>query len=314
MVENSPITVLGKSEKPSGLVNGAEIINLDLDILGEPLHFRIAAWEKPAKLSDIVPLARIITSGICEALEKTIISNGGKIPCQKGCTACCHYLTLLSAPEAVRLLEETMRLPPKQCGDVIENCSIMAKAVQEYISKSIASCDTNITPDQQKAFGDWYFMQNKPCVFLHNYSCSIYKQRPIVCREHFVAGTTSPCSGKGADEGYVVNVPISIRQALKTLTSNLNFTMQESIVLPCIFDWCKQNAELANRTWPAATMVKQFVKIVKEMEAEQATQEAGIPGKIRKPKDRKRRRYAAVHQGSRRRRKVKYRYKKNDKD
>lgn len=273
MVENSPITVLGKSEKPINLINGEELINLDLDILGEPLHFRIAAWERPAKLSDIVPLARIVSCEICEALERTIIRNGGRIPCQKGCTVCCHYLVLLSTPEALHLLEEMMHLPLKQCGDVIKSCSMMAKSVQRYISKAIASYDTNITFDQRKKFADWYFRQKKPCVFLHNNSCSIYEQRPLACREHLVGGTVSSCSVKGADEGYKVNMPISIRQALKTLTCNLNFTMQESIVLPCIFDWHKQNLELFDLTWPAATMAKQFVKIVKAMETEQAIQE-----------------------------------------
>ncbi len=273
MVENSPIMVLGKSEKPSNLINGVEVINLDLDILGEPLHFRIAAWERPAKLSDIVPLARIISSEIREVLERTIISNGGRIPCKQGCTVCCHYLVLLSTPEALRMLEEVIHLPPKQYGDVMESCSMMAKSVQEYISKSIAPCDTIVTSAQQKKFADWYFRQKKPCVFLHNESCSIYEQRPLVCREHLVGGTVSSCSVKEADEGYKVNTPISIRQALKTLTCNLNFTMQESIVLPCIFDWHKQNLELFDLTWPAVTMAKQFVKIVKAMEAEQAIQE-----------------------------------------
>ncbi len=273
VVENTPIMVLGKSEKPSNLSNGVEVISLDLDFLGEPLHFRIAAWEKPVKLSDIVPLARIISSEIREVLERIIISKGDRIPCQKGCTACCHYLVLLSIPEAFRLVEETMHLPLKQCDDVIESCSIVAKAVQEYISKSIAPYDTNITPDQQNKFADWYFRQNRPCVFLHNESCSIYEQRPLICGEHLVAGTVSSCSAKGTDKGYIVNMPISMRQALKTLTCDFAGTMQESIVLPCIFDWYKQNIELSDSKWPAATMVKRFVEIIKVMAAEQAIQE-----------------------------------------
>jgi hypothetical protein len=88
-----------------------------------------------------------------------------------------------------------------------------------------------------------------------------------------VTGTPSPCSFKRDNEGGKVDVPISIGQALKILTCNLNFTVQESIVLPCIFDWYKQNLELSNRTWPAVRMVKQFVKIIKTMEAQQATQD-----------------------------------------
>jgi Fe-S-cluster containining protein len=268
--------MLGKSEKPSDLINGAEIITLDLDILGEPLHFRIAAWEKPAKLSDIVPLARVISSEISEILQKTIIGNGRIIPCQKGCTVCCYYMVLLSAPEAFRLLEETTCLSLKQCGDVIEGCSRMAKKVQKYLSKSIALYDTSITLVQQREFSDWYYKQKRPCFFLHNNLCSIYEQRPIACQEYLIADTAFPCSFKGVNEGGKVDVPISIRQALKTLTCTLTFATQESIVLPCVFDWYRQNLELSNRTWPAVTMAKKFVKIIKAMEAEQAMQEEKI--------------------------------------
>ena len=273
MAENLPITVLGESDDPSILGNGVEIIDLDLDILGEPLRFRIAVREGPAKLSDIVPLARVISSESSEALQRTIISNGGSLRCEKGCIVCCHYLVLLSTPEAFRLLEETMHLPLKQCGDIIDSCSWMANSVQKYISKSINADESNITVAQQEKFADWYFRQKRPCFFLQNNSCSIYEQRPIICREHLVANTASPCSLKGDDKGCKVDVPISIRQALKTLISNLDFTMPESVVLPCIFDWYKDNVELSNRTWPAITMVKQFVKIVKAMEAQQTIQE-----------------------------------------
>jgi Fe-S-cluster containining protein len=266
MVKNPPITLLGESESINDLDTDAEIICLDLEILGEPLHFRFAALDKPAKLADIVPAARVISSEISEILQKKIISNGGEIPCHKGCTLCCHYLVLLSPPEALRLLEETMHLSLKDCGDVVHDCSGMADSVRKYLFRSISPEDGDASSGQQKDFADWYFKQKKPCSFLRNNSCSIYEQRPIACREYLIVDTDTFCNFNDRNEGHLLNVPISIREALKTLTCNLDMTTMESIVLPCIFDWFNYNRELANRTWSAASMVKRFVKIVKSME------------------------------------------------
>jgi Fe-S-cluster containining protein len=140
----------------------------------------------------------------------------------------------------------------------------MTKSVQRYLSKN--NYDIFAASDMQEKFADWYLKQKKPCSFLSNNSCSIYEQRPIACREHLIVNTDISCSYEDHNDGNTLEVPISIRQALKVLTCNLEMTTMESIVLPCIFDWYKLNTELSNRTWAAATMAKRFVNIVKAME------------------------------------------------
>ena len=173
MANDLPIILLEESDSVNDLSADAEIFCLDFEILGEPLHFRIAALNRPAKLADIVPAAREISSEISELLQKKIISNGGEIPCHKGCSMCCCYLVLLSPPEALRLLQETMHLSLKKCGEVVQGCSRMAESVRKYLFKSISPTDGDATSQQQKDFADWYFKQKKPCSFLNNKSCSI---------------------------------------------------------------------------------------------------------------------------------------------
>lgn len=255
-----------ESDSVNDLGTDTEVICLDLEILGKPLHFRVAALDKPAKFSDIVPLARKIADEISKILQESTIGNGGEIPCHMGCTVCCHYLVLLSPPEALRLLQETMHLSLKKCGDVVQGCSRMADSVRKYLFRSISPLDGDATSHQQEDFADWYFKQKEPCSFLSNNSCSIYEYRPIACREHLIVDTDVFCSFNDRNEGHILEIPISIKQALKTLTCNLDMTTMESIVLPCIFDWYNYNRELSNRTWNAAMMVKRFVKIIKAME------------------------------------------------
>lgn len=234
MVNDSPVISLEESESINDLGPDAEIFCLDFEILDKPLHFRIAALNKPAKLSDIMPAAREISDGISEILQKNIVSNGGKIPCYKGCAFCCQYMVLLSHPEALRLLEESMHLSLKDCDKVIQGCTGMTKSVQRYLSKN--NYDIFAASNMQEKFADWYLKQKKTCSFLSNNSCFIYEQRPIACREHLIVNTDISCSYEDHNDGNTLEVPISIRQALEVLTCNLEITTMESIVLPCIFD------------------------------------------------------------------------------
>ena len=96
MVENLPITVLGESESVNNLGNGVEIISLDLNIYGEPLQFRIGVEDTQARLADIVPMARSLSTRIIQAVQKNLEGNGLAVPCDRGCVVCCHYLTLVS--------------------------------------------------------------------------------------------------------------------------------------------------------------------------------------------------------------------------
>lgn len=70
-------------------------------------------------------------------------------PCQKGCSACCHYKVSVSLIEV------------------------------EYIEKRTKY-------RRNKMVGPVGSFHGKPCPFLENGSCSIYEVRPFMCRRHHV--------------------------------------------------------------------------------------------------------------------------------
>jgi hypothetical protein len=89
-----------------------EIIGLELDILGKKVNFPTRVGQGQARLTDIVPLARTLCTKITDVVVEIIRSDGGRIPCRKGCSACCsRYLVPLSVPEALRLKEEVLAAP-----------------------------------------------------------------------------------------------------------------------------------------------------------------------------------------------------------
>jgi len=74
---------------------GTDVIGLELDVLGKELNFRVDVGQVRARLADIVPLARTLCTKITDVVVESILSDGGNIPCCKGCAACCaRYLVL----------------------------------------------------------------------------------------------------------------------------------------------------------------------------------------------------------------------------
>ena len=275
MAENLPITVGGE---PNGAGDNrdkcAEIICLELDILGKPVNLRIAVGQGQARLADIVPLAQAICTKITDVVVESIRSGGGRIPCSKGCSACCSFLVPLAVPEALCLKEEILAMPESQRRLMQQSCLLVAQRIlKRKPPKSFMGQTTGTSPNsfaEQNMVASWYTNLKLACPFLYRGVCTIYEQRPLACREHFVNGSAGPCSG-GRGTAEVVEMPVQVVDALAQLAGELEDTSNEAVILPLALVWCEQNPQRADRTWPAAMMVERFVEILKAMASKSST-------------------------------------------
>ena len=276
MAENLLTTVGGEPKGAGDSYNcSREVIDLGLDILGKELNFRISVGKGQARLPDIVPLARTLCTEITNLVIESILSDGGQIPCRKGCAACCdRYLVPLSVPEALRLKEEISAVSGYQHESIWRACFLAARRIlsqkppKSFMGQTAEA--SPVSPVDLDLVSSWYASLKLACPFLYNSVCTIYEQRPLACREHFVKGSASVCRGeRGIAE--VVEMPVQLPNALGELASELEGTSVEAVILPFALVWCEENPERAERTWPAATMVKRFVEIVKAMASQNST-------------------------------------------
>ncbi len=254
----------------SGTYNsGKKVIGLELYILGETLNFRVGIGKDRAKLADIVPLARTICTSITDVVVKRARSDGARIPCSKGCSPCCsRYLVPLSVPEALRFKEDISMLSAHRRESIWKSCLLSARLIlnqkppKPFMRK--ADAVSPASPVDLNLVSNWYMSLKLRCPFLYNHTCSIYDQRPLACREHFVTGSVRACRGqRGVAE--VIEMPVQMPNVLGQLASELEDTPAEAVILPLALVWCEENLERAERTWPAAVMVERFVEIVKTM-------------------------------------------------
>jgi len=242
-----------------------KVIDLQIDVLGETLYFDIEVGKERAKLSDLVSLARNLCNKITETVVRRTISAQRHIPCDKGCSACCGYLVPLSVPEALRLKEEIDAAPAYQRELMMTACLRQARFILSHKPpKPPAFRTEGLSPVESvdlNLMSDWYSNLTLSCPFLDNHLCSIYEQRPLACREHYITGSAGACRSLRGD-AKVINMPIQMANVLGQLASELEDTEVEAVILPLVPVWYEENSERAERNWPAEEVVGRFIEII----------------------------------------------------
>jgi len=231
-----------------------------LNVLEEPVHVVIGVTNEPVRLADIVPLARKMSAKITEIALDSAIRNGTEIPCAKGCSACCSYLTPLPVPEAHLLREEIAAMPSLEQMRIIEACISVARHMAGEPAEIPPSHHSEPPPSNSSG---WNLDLGLPCPFLRNDLCTIYENRPLVCREYFAIGCRGNCiSGNGWENR--LELPVRMSKVLRRLTAELEGTTPEAVILPLAPFWSDENMERANRMWPLTLLVERFIEIVSE--------------------------------------------------
>jgi len=273
--QNNPIKILDKTDQEqSRVVHYEKIINFDFEIFGQELHLIVGIANKDARLADIVPLGRAISSKIVDVIVNKLRSDGELIPCCQGCSACCYYLVPLSIPEAFKLREEILTKNMNPSNRLFESCLSAARCILKHPPpKPFVNIVDPLTEtplvllNESGVITSWYTGLKLACPFLYESSCIIYDRRPLACREYFVKGAAQACKRQQSNSKEV-NMPIEMTVILGRLASELEGTTKEAIILPLISVWYDENKERDMRTWPTSMMVKRFFDIIKEQISE----------------------------------------------
>lgn len=142
----------------------------------------------------------------------TVTAKGEKITCQKGCSFCCLLYVEATIQECEAIVyylyhNETtfssflQKYPQwrerlRENGDLFKTCGQIWRETQ----------DSGYSKEQHQAFKlecKRYGMQNIPCPFLHNDTCSIYEVRPYMCAGFVVTTPAEWCNPLHPNESKV---------------------------------------------------------------------------------------------------------------
>lgn len=116
----------------------------------------------------------------------------GPVTCTKGCSACCRQIVLAEISEAEYILARNPDAVRRAMPKLLEHAQLAAR-----IPHSID------TEEGTAAAADDYWQLDLPCAFLEDGLCSVYEDRPIPCRTHFMLSDPALC-GAPARTGVVI--------------------------------------------------------------------------------------------------------------
>ncbi len=163
--------------------------------------------EGPCGAEALLPDVQRFGDQITNHAVRQVEGQGLKVSCAKGCGACCRQMVPISPTEARHLARLVEQMSTSRAAEV------RARFEGARARMAGASLSASGHPDTEKAayreYGLAYFRQGVACPFLEAESCSIHKDRPLVCREYLVTSPPEGCSVLGS--GQVRQVPVALR-------------------------------------------------------------------------------------------------------
>jgi Fe-S-cluster containining protein len=151
-----------------------------------------------------------------------------------------------NAPEALALVLLIQTLPEPRRTAVQ---SAFAMAVERLraadLYESYMRRDQGLTVESARALTRRYLALGIACPFLEHDACSIYADRPFVCRQYFVTSPSELCKAPFDSAVKPVNMPAAFATAMLAATESISGRRQYTMPLVLTLEYVAANyAEL----------------------------------------------------------------------
>lgn len=231
--------------------------NMELAIGTQKLKLKLVVPTDEVPPDTMVPALRQLTNTIIDGVEENARDKGFKVSCKKGCGACCRQHVPISRAEA-RLLAELVEDMPEPRRSKVK--ARFASAVERLRASGLFEEAVNfhlIGPKDRVDLVRRYFKLGIACPFLEDESCSIYADRPLICREYLVVSSPKHCATLDGDEIARLKVPVSVSSTFSKMEGT--YEEGENPYLPLILalEWVEEHGRECE-TRPGPSWVQQF--------------------------------------------------------
>jgi Fe-S-cluster containining protein len=192
-------------------------VAVELTIGDRRMEANLSVPDRLMHLSELLPIARRVSDAIVDAEAATTAAAGRQVSCQMGCGACCRQLVPITEVEAreISCLVDGMS-EPRRSEIRTRFAAARARLEAAGLTRPL-NARYEWTTAEFKEVVRQYFRQAIPCVFLEEESCSIYVDRPLVCREYLVTSPPELCALEDHSGIEKVDMPVRISTALAHL-------------------------------------------------------------------------------------------------
>ncbi|MFP4053244.1 MAG: YkgJ family cysteine cluster protein [Phycisphaerae bacterium] len=259
--KNQTVRVFAVDLPPEGTrpADGSRLLRIQLPVFDRVLDERVRVADVPARLADMVPLARHLAERILASAVTQLRQRGLTLSCRKGCDACCHYLVPISPPEAFHLWEDLLALQGQHRRRIAESFEKAARNVLSARFTARADDQTELL----REVAQWYTSLDQPCPLLNQHGCELHSERPVVCREYNVVSNPALCDGHNPGVATRLELPVSLAECLMELTARVEGREPEGVILSTLLAWLPENLQRHHRTYPAIELAETMLEIVR---------------------------------------------------
>lgn len=179
---------------------------MDPDTCGRPVRVRVGVRTRSGALEvevqvpadgcrpgDLLPALRAIDDALVAEAGRAGAAAGRRVSCRAGCAACCRHLAPVTPVEAAALVRLVGTMPATRQRVVRSRFAAAVHALTEAgLRRQLAQAPRLARPALRE-LALRYFHLGIPCPFLAHEDCSIYPQRPLMCREYVVTSPSESC-------------------------------------------------------------------------------------------------------------------------
>ncbi len=220
-------------------------VRVHLPIVGASAEVVLPVPGGKGNMTVVLPAARKLSQTMMATAVKAGEKAGRKVSCKAGCTACCYQLIPVSLAEAKSIVTALGKLPAAKQKAIKKRFEqLLARLEQEGMVSpkgdeprvALVSKHGSDASERWSDVNGRYFELDLACPFLENDRCSIYDERPFVCREYLVTSDPKHCDELDA---RVVPVPRAayLTYAVAAMIETLDGIRPAAIPLPLALEW-----------------------------------------------------------------------------
>jgi Fe-S-cluster containining protein len=225
--------------------------DLVLDVGGEHYELNLTIPATPVKPQRMLPVIQKLTNEIVSRGIQRSNEAGKPISCKAGCGACCRQPLLISEAEAYNLSKVVESMPDERQSVIRRRFSEGREHFEKLgwferfdaMSERAKAGPSEELGKEFVALLTTYFDQRVACPFLENESCSIYEDRPLVCREYLVTSPSVNCSNPRPDNIEKMPVSGSPSKAFAWLVKTASSEQPSSLLLIRLLEFAETHPD-----------------------------------------------------------------------
>lgn len=185
-------------------------MNVALELDGR----RLAQAHLPARAGRRRILLPVLRRAADALLTEGARRQGVAPTCRAGCAACCRQLVPLASAEAADLRARLERMPDARRSAVRARFHEARRRLEATGLADLLMDVGQIPPEGLEVLGRQYLEAGVDCPFLEAERCTIYRHRPLACRQYSVSSPPGDCARSAGRVRRIAPVGRALNAAL----------------------------------------------------------------------------------------------------